>query len=41
MILFWTANLQTIDLMNLTTDCLLMLTTEVTSGHLVNLSIAM
>jgi hypothetical protein len=40
MILFRTPNLQTIDLMNLTAYCLLILTTWVASGHLVNLSMA-
>jgi hypothetical protein len=41
MILFRTPNLQTMDLMNLTEDCLLILTTGVAYGHLVNLSMAM
>jgi hypothetical protein len=38
MILFGTPNLQMIDLMNLTADCLLILTIGVASGYLVNLS---
>jgi hypothetical protein len=38
MILFGTSHLQTMDLINLTTNCLLILTTGVASGHLVNLS---
>jgi hypothetical protein len=41
MILFGTLNLQTMNLINLTMDCLLILTTCVASGHLVNLSMAM
>jgi hypothetical protein len=40
MIQFETLNLHMMDLMNFTTDCLLILTTEVASGHLVNLSMA-
>jgi hypothetical protein len=40
MILFGTPNLQTIDLINLIVDCLLILTTWVASGHFVNLSIS-
>jgi hypothetical protein len=39
MILFRTPNLQMIDLMSFTVDCLLMLTTRVASSHLVNSSI--
>jgi hypothetical protein len=39
-ILFGTPNLQMMDLINLTTDYLLILTIGVTSGHLVNLSMA-
>jgi hypothetical protein len=39
MILFRTPNLQMMDLINLTVDCLLILTTGVASSHLVNLSI--
>jgi hypothetical protein len=38
MILFGSPNLQTMDLMNLTIDCLLILTTWIAFGHLVNLS---
>jgi hypothetical protein len=38
MIQFGTLNLHMIDLMNFTADCLLILTTGVASGHLVNLS---
>jgi hypothetical protein len=38
MILFMTPNLQMTDFMNLTVDCLLILTTRVAFGHLVNLS---
>jgi hypothetical protein len=38
MILFRTPNLQTIDLMNLTTDYLLILTIGVPSDHLENLA---
>jgi hypothetical protein len=38
MIMFETLDLQTMDLINLTTDCLLILTTMVASDHLVNLS---
>jgi hypothetical protein len=34
---FGIPNLQTMDLINLTADCLLILTTGVASGHLVNL----
>jgi hypothetical protein len=41
MILFGTLNLQTIDLINLTADCLLILTTGVASGHFMNLLMAM
>jgi hypothetical protein len=41
MILFGTPNLQTMDLMNLTADYLLILTTRVAFGHLVNLSMVM
>jgi hypothetical protein len=41
MILFGTLNLQTIDLINLTANCLLILTTVVTFGYFVNLSMAM
>jgi hypothetical protein len=41
MILFGTPNLQTMDFKNLTTDCLLILTTQVASGHLVNLLMVM
>jgi hypothetical protein len=37
----WTPNLHMMDLMNFITDCLLILTTDVTFGHLVNLSMAM
>jgi hypothetical protein len=37
MVLFGTPNLQTIDLINVTVDCLLILTTGVASGHVVNL----
>jgi hypothetical protein len=37
MILFGTPNLQMMDLINLTADCLLILTTGVASSHLVNL----
>jgi hypothetical protein len=40
MILFGTPNLQMMDLMNLTADCLLILTTGVASDHLVNLPMA-
>jgi hypothetical protein len=40
MIRFGTLNLHMMDLMNFTVDCLLILTTGVTSGHLVNLSMA-
>jgi hypothetical protein len=40
MILFRTPNLQTIDLMNLTTDYLLILTIWVPSDHLENLAMA-
>jgi hypothetical protein len=40
MILFRTPNLQMMDLINLTADYLLILTTWVTFGHLVNLSMA-
>jgi hypothetical protein len=40
MILFETPNWQTIDLMKLTTNYLLILTTIVASGHLENLSMA-
>jgi hypothetical protein len=40
MILFQTLNLHMMDLMNFTADCLLILTTGVTSDHLVNMSIA-
>jgi hypothetical protein len=38
MIRFGTPNLHMMDLMNFTDDCLLILTTGVASGHLVNLS---
>jgi hypothetical protein len=38
MILFRTPNLKMIDLINLTTDCLLILTTGVAFGHFVILS---
>jgi hypothetical protein len=38
MIRFGTPNLHMMDLMNFTADCLLILTTGVASGHLVNLS---
>jgi hypothetical protein len=37
MILFGTPNMLTMDLMNLNAGCLLILTTGVASGHLVNL----
>jgi hypothetical protein len=37
MILFRTPNLHMMDLMNFTVDCLLILTTRVASGHMVNL----
>jgi hypothetical protein len=37
MILFETTNLQMMDLINLIVDCLLILTTWVVFGHLVNL----
>jgi hypothetical protein len=40
MIWFGTPNLYMMDLMNFTDDCLLILTTGVASGHLVNLSMA-
>jgi hypothetical protein len=40
MIRFETLNLHMMDLMNFTADCLLILTTGVASGHLVNLSMA-
>jgi hypothetical protein len=40
MILFGTPNLQMIDLINLTIDCLLILTTQVAFDHFVNLSMA-
>jgi hypothetical protein len=40
MIRFGTLNLPMMDLMNFTVDCLLILTTRVASGHLVNLSMA-
>jgi hypothetical protein len=38
MILFGTLNLKIIDLINLTVDCLLILTTRAAFGHFVNLS---
>jgi hypothetical protein len=38
MIKFVTPNLQTIDLINLTAKCLLILTTGIASGYFVNLS---
>jgi hypothetical protein len=41
MIQFGTPNLQMIDLINLTINCLLILTTGVAFGHFVNLSTAM
>jgi hypothetical protein len=41
MILFETPNLQMMDLMNLTVDYLLILTTGVASDHLVNLSMVL
>jgi hypothetical protein len=41
MIPFGNPNLQMIDLINLTVDCLLVLTTGVASNHFVNLSMAM
>jgi hypothetical protein len=41
MILFATPNLQTIDLINLIEDCLLILTIGVASAHFVNLLMAM
>jgi hypothetical protein len=41
MIMFGTSNMQTIYLINLTTDCLLILTTGVASSHFVNLSMVM
>jgi hypothetical protein len=40
MIRFGTLNLHMMDLMNFTADCLLILTTRVASGHLVNLLMA-
>jgi hypothetical protein len=40
MIRFGTSNLHMMDLINFTTDCLLILTTRVASGQLVNLSMA-
>jgi hypothetical protein len=40
MILFGTPTLQMINLINLTTDCFLILTTGVAFGHFVNLSMA-
>jgi hypothetical protein len=40
MILFRTLNLYMMDLMNFTADCLLILTTGVAFGHLVNLLMA-
>jgi hypothetical protein len=40
MIRFDTPNLHMMDLMNFTTDCLLILTTGVASNHLVNLLMA-
>jgi hypothetical protein len=40
-ILFGTPNLLMIDLMNLTTDCLWILTTRVAFGHFVNFSMVM
>jgi hypothetical protein len=40
MILFRTPNMQTIDLINLTADCLLILTIGVAFGHFVNLLMA-
>jgi hypothetical protein len=40
MILFETPNQHMMDLMNFIVDCLLILTTEAASDHLVNLSMA-
>jgi hypothetical protein len=39
-ILFWTPNWQTMNLINFTMDCLLILTIGIASDHLVNLSMA-
>jgi hypothetical protein len=41
MIRLGTPNLQTFDLINLTADCLLILTTRVAFGHFVNVLMAM